>query len=325
MSAIPAFLRSEGQPPVTAYHPDSYDPAFCLGRRTDRDHKDRRWTPFVYGSYQCKSLPVAGSDLCATCLRHEAKGTAKADWHGRMTEEPIADSQMAGSAWFYAKAKWTGVEKPKTRRQLERSEKRRLIADKEIRRFIVDRTVPLDIERLSAENQINCQMLRDMVCLATGRDTGATCINGHGTKVKLCELIRALMDDSVVEKPKFTVRYSPGASVTSSGASSVSSGAESDAEAKAATKAEKAAAKEAAKAEKAAAKAEKAAVKEAMKAEKEAMKAAKAAAKPKKVSAPVPEVEDPEKTALKTALAAAQEELAALKAKMAAAAAALTA
>lgn len=233
MASIPVFLRSEDQPPLEAYTPTAYDPARCLARRTDDDHCDRRWTPFVYGSYQCKSLPVVGSDLCATCRRHEAKGTADDCWHGRMTDATLpADSHIAGSAWFHKKAKWTGVEKPRTRRMEERSDERRLIADVELRRF-TGGTVRMDIERLAADNQITGQQLRDMVCrLSTPkRPEGADRINGHDTKEKLCTLIRTLMDPDINEKPKFTVHYpSPVASVgamggAGSGSASVASSA----------------------------------------------------------------------------------------------------
>jgi hypothetical protein len=174
---------------------------------------------------------VAGSDLCETCLRHEAKGTADDHWHGRMNEEPTADSHMAGSAWFYAKAKWVGVAKPKTRRQLERASRRRLIADVELRRF-ADGKVLLDIERLTADNQITGQQLRDMVCRLKERPEGADRINGHDTKEKLCALIRALMDPAVTVKPKFTIHYpaaeAPASGGAGSGAASVASSAESE-------------------------------------------------------------------------------------------------
>lgn len=211
MSAIPAFLRSEGQPPVEAYHPTTSDASRCLARRTNEDYADRRWTKKVYGSFQCKSLPVAGSDLCETCMCREARYTITkisrlSDWHGRLTDEGVpADSQMAGSVWFYYKTKWTGVEKPRTRRMEERSDKRRPIADVELRRF-ADGIVPLDIERLSTENQISGQQLRDIVCRMTNREIGADRINGYETKVKLCELIRKIMEP-IGEGCFFTAHY----------------------------------------------------------------------------------------------------------------------
>jgi hypothetical protein len=238
-AVLPAFHRFEEQPPLAAYHPTVVDATRCVSRRTDEDHMDRRWTPIVYGSYQCKSLPVVGSDLCEVCRRREAKNaeiddTTRSGWNGRMTDAELpADSHIAGSEWFHTKAKWTGVAKPKTRRMEERSDERRLIADKELKRF-TDGKVLMEIERLSADNQITAQQLRDMVCRLTEKPIGADRINGYDKKEKLCELIRKLMDPAG-EAPKFTVHYpkaeggagSPAASV-SAGTASVSS-AEDDA------------------------------------------------------------------------------------------------
>jgi hypothetical protein len=221
-AALPAFHRYEEQPPLAAYYPAAVDATRCVGRRTDDDHGDRRWKPVVYAAYQCKSKPTAGSDLCETCCRREAKGTAKDNWHGRVTGDIPADSHCAGSAWFHAKAAWTGTERPRTRRMEERAPERRLVSDLEIRRFL-EGVVPLNIERLSADNQITGQQLRDMVCRLTGKPIGADRINGHDTKEKLCQLIRKLMDSAVTPKPRFSAHYpSPAASVASGGAGSAS-------------------------------------------------------------------------------------------------------
>ena len=226
-AALPAFHRYEEQPPLAAYHPTAVDITRCVGRRTDDDHGDRRWSWVVYAAFQCKSKPVAAgaADLCETCLRREAKGTAKLNWHGRVTGDIPADSHIAGSEWFYNKTKWVGDEKPKTRRMEERAPERRLVADVEIRRFL-DCKVKLDIEGLSADNQITGQQLRDMVCYVSmpRKPIGADRINGYDKKEKLCELIRKLMDPAVTEKPKFTVHYptvaSPAASVGGAGSAS---------------------------------------------------------------------------------------------------------
>ena len=210
---VPEFLRYDTQPPVEAYHPynaTGADMTHCLGRRTDSKHEDRRWTPSVYGAYQCRNKPVSGSDLCSTCLGHEAKGTHKDGWNGRVTEELPADSHCAGSAWAEAKAKWTGVAKPKTRRQAERAEKRRTIPDVELRRFILGRgAIELDIERLSTvDNQITVQQLIDMICLHQEKPTGATSVSGtYRTRKALCAVIRKLMDPTVTEKPRLTFTY----------------------------------------------------------------------------------------------------------------------
>lgn len=234
MASIPAFLRSEEQPPVAAYHPapGSHDPTRCLGRRTDDDHADRRWNYAVYGSYQCKSRPVAGSDLCTTCQRREAAGATTKKWHGRMTDAELpAYSHCAGSVWFHTKAEWTGVEKPLTRRMEERAPERRLISDVELRRF-ADGKVRLDIKRLTEDNQITGQQLRDMVCRIAGRPEGADRINGHGSKPELAALVCALVDPTVTVKPKFSIHYpaadAPASGGAGSAAGSVASSAESE-------------------------------------------------------------------------------------------------
>lgn len=218
---VPAFLSYETQPPLEAYHPyiaAGADTTHCMARRTDRDQKDRRWTPFVYGAYQCRNMPIAGSDMCSTCLGHEAKGTADEDWHGRVTEVIPADSHIAGSEWFLSgKPKWTGVAKPKTRRQTERAEKRRPIPDVELRRFILGRgAIEMDIERLSlVDNQISVQQLIDMICLHQERPTGATQVSGtYRTRKALCEVIRKLMNPAVTEKPRLTFQYPATATAT---------------------------------------------------------------------------------------------------------------
>lgn len=223
-ASLPAFHRfsvdgTGEQPPLAAYHPATVEATRCLGRRTDDDHCDRRWAPFVFAAYQCKSMPVAGSELCEVCRRREAKGTAKDNWHGRVTGEIPADSHIAGSTWFHTKAKWVGAEKRKTRRMEERAPERRLVADVEIRRFLAG-TVPLNIERLAADNQLTGQQLRDMVAHLSGLSTGADRINGYDKKEHLCALIRLLMDPAATPKPKFTVHYPKADSVASGGAGS---------------------------------------------------------------------------------------------------------
>ena len=209
-AALPAFHRFETQPPLAAYQPSATDATRCVARRTDEDHCDRRWAPFVYAAYQCKNMPVAtgAADLCEVCRRRETKGTIKAGWNGRVTEELPTDSHIAGSEWFLTKAKWVGDEKRKTRRMEERADERRLVADVEIRRFLAG-AVPLNIERLTSDNQITSQQLRDMVCRLTEKPIGSDRINGYDKKEKLCELIRTLMGPAVTagEAPKFTVHY----------------------------------------------------------------------------------------------------------------------
>ena len=202
---LPAFLKyTTEKPPASAYNlVGEVDVTLCLARRQSNDHRDRRWTPFVYVNLQCKNKPVSGSDLCDTCLRHESKGSA---WHGRITEEPPAKSYFGGSLWFHTKAVWNGTEKPKTRRQEERADRRRLISDLEIRRFLSG-AVTLNIEMLSQDNQIESKQLRDMACILTKKAVGSKRINGYSTKGELCKLIRTLMDPESPIKPVFTVQY----------------------------------------------------------------------------------------------------------------------
>lgn len=186
----------------------------CVGRRTDSDHCDRRWKPFVYVAYQCTNraaLTEDGtvSDLCTTCQRHEAASApAKShpDWNGRVNGPLPTDSKIAGSVWFTSKAVWLGSERPRTRRMEERAPRRRLIADLEILRFLRG-SVPLNIERLSADNQITGQQLRDAVCMLSGHPAGADYINRYPTRARLCALIRDLMNPEVSPKPPFTVHY----------------------------------------------------------------------------------------------------------------------
>lgn len=109
-----AFMDYTEQPPVSVYNPAFYSSDLCLARRTSEKHADNRWTYKVYAGFQCKSKPVAGSDLCEGCQKRETKGIADAGWHGRMNEEIPADSHIVGSAWFYSKPKWTGVPKVTT-------------------------------------------------------------------------------------------------------------------------------------------------------------------------------------------------------------------
>jgi len=64
----------------------------------------------VYTAAQCKKAPVAGSDLCETCRRHEAKGSSAKDWNGRITGPVPDDSHTTGSLWFTnTKPRWRGM------------------------------------------------------------------------------------------------------------------------------------------------------------------------------------------------------------------------
>lgn len=190
-------------PTVASYHEYEINPAKCMARRLTEF--DRNWSIFVGKAGQCKNAPVSGTDLCTTCGKHEAKGTAEGHWHGRVNDTDFdslpADSHIAGSEWFHdsmtsGKLVWRGVEKPRSARDEGNLPKAPRIADLELLKFVRgDASAKhLDIEELSARGQISGQQLRDMLCLLHGEATG---ILKHtpkfSTKAALCAEIRRLM------------------------------------------------------------------------------------------------------------------------------------
>ena len=201
---IPAPVDGSA-PAISLYDVAAVDVSRCRGRRTDKDHADRRWAPFVYVAYQCKKLPVSGSDLCEVCARREAAGHDGVDgWHGRVGAAIAAKSQIGGSPWFYSKSPvWSGVARAKTARMEARLDRAPQVADLEIQRFIRG-ACELDIEALSGRRQISAQQLRDMVCALKGLPLDAEVIVGHPSKAELCALVRRLMRGETVE---FKVRW----------------------------------------------------------------------------------------------------------------------
>ena len=191
-------------PAVSFYDVAEIDVGRCRGRRTDKDHADRRWSPFVYIAYQCKKLPVSvdggPTDLCEVCARREAAGRDGVDgWHGRVGGPIAPKSQIGGSAWFYSKSpEWKGVARAKTARMEARLERVPRVADVEIQRFIRG-ACELDIEALSARGQISGQQLRDMICALSGQPLDAETIVGVKTKPELCVLVRRLMHGETVD------------------------------------------------------------------------------------------------------------------------------
>ena len=190
-------------PTVASYHEYEINPAKCMARRLTEF--DRNWSIFVGKAGQCKNAPVSGTDLCTTCGKHEAKGTAEGHWHGRVNDTDFdslpADSHIAGSEWFHkgmtsGKLVWRGVEKPRSARDEGNLPKAPKIADLELLKFVRgDASAKhLDIEELSARGQISGQQLRDMLCLLHGQPTG---ILKHTpkwpTKAALCAEIRRVM------------------------------------------------------------------------------------------------------------------------------------
>jgi len=180
MSAIPT---------IESYHPTELvtDGTRCLGRRVST--RDRRYTPMVYAAIQCKSIPVAtGDGLCATCARHES---SQKDWDGRVTGPLPAGSHIVGSAWFIEKAVWTGVERPKTARQEGNLPRAPRVTDNALQHFLrsPNGDGAMDIESLSARNQISRLQLSALVCQLRGVPIRLI----EESRAKLCETVRALL------------------------------------------------------------------------------------------------------------------------------------
>ena len=66
---------------------------------------DKRYTPSVFWEQLCNGDQETDG-LCKTCLRYRDQTPKK--WHGLITEEPLPESHMLGTAWA-AKCKWTGA------------------------------------------------------------------------------------------------------------------------------------------------------------------------------------------------------------------------
>jgi hypothetical protein len=65
---------------------------------------DKRYSPSVFWEQLCNG-DQESEGLCKTCLRYRDQTPKK--WHGLITEEPLPESHMLGTAWA-AKCKWTG-------------------------------------------------------------------------------------------------------------------------------------------------------------------------------------------------------------------------
>lgn len=97
-----------GVPNVAAYRikEEAIDHSTCLGRVMGPEGGDKRWYPAIYRESQCGKKVIAGSTLCTTCARREAKWAdadiqvaLKHHWCGRVTE-PVSDYQhTAGTSW----------------------------------------------------------------------------------------------------------------------------------------------------------------------------------------------------------------------------------
>jgi hypothetical protein len=66
---------------------------------------DKRYSPSVFWEQLCNGDQETDG-LCKTCLRYRDQNPKK--WHGLITEDPLPESHMLGTAWA-AKCKWTGA------------------------------------------------------------------------------------------------------------------------------------------------------------------------------------------------------------------------
>jgi len=106
--APPPAGGAEGAPVAADYrvNSSSINDSVCLGRRI-KGGEDKRWKPAVYRESQCGAAVVEGSDLCTKCQgrseKYDADPTPKADWTGRINEEPLDWVHMLGTPWALAK------------------------------------------------------------------------------------------------------------------------------------------------------------------------------------------------------------------------------
>jgi len=103
-AAAPLPAVEEGEVPDASEYrvpPDEIDTTICVGRIL-KGGEDKRWSPIIYREHQCGAAVEEGSDLCAVCARREQKygeTGVKSGWCGRVTEEPLDETHMLGTAW----------------------------------------------------------------------------------------------------------------------------------------------------------------------------------------------------------------------------------
>ena len=93
--------------------PEKIQEDLCQGRRLSPDTQDKRWKPAVYSEVQCTGKPVSDSDLCLICTKRQERyaedESPKANWHGRISDEPFGWAHMLGTTWAdEKKPKWMG-------------------------------------------------------------------------------------------------------------------------------------------------------------------------------------------------------------------------
>lgn len=195
---------------VASYHPAPAasllsSSARCKGRRTDPDHADRNFKPYIYAAYQCGGYAVDWSReeswfLCATCEGHRQRGV---DWHGRINEPldrmPIT-SHIAGGPWFtmmMAEGKFKINDRPLTAKQEGRLARAPVVPEAQLMRFARGE-IDLDIETLAAKRQISAQNLWNIIGamgIVISRKVRS------GTKAGLCAAIRAAMASPAPSAP----------------------------------------------------------------------------------------------------------------------------
>jgi len=178
---------------VPSFHPASIDQRVqaCKGRRTDPDHADRNFRPFIYAAFQCGGHAVQDSDgLCATCMGHRSRGV---EWHGRVDEPldqmPIT-SHIAGGPWFakmIAEDKIRLNDRPLTAKQEGRLARAPLVPEAQLRRFACGE-IDLNIEILAAKRQISTQ---DLINIIGWIGANISRKVRFGSKAALCAAIRA--------------------------------------------------------------------------------------------------------------------------------------
>ena len=199
MSAMPSFVAS--------FHPASVDQGAqaCKGRRTNPDHADRTFRPFIYAAFQCGNRAVQDGDgLCATCIRHRGG----AEWHGRV-DEPLHEmpitSHIAGGRWFHkmmAEGKFQPNDRPLTARQDAAAALLQgivcVVPEAQLMRFARGE-IDLDIETLAAKRMISAQGLWNIIGemgIAISRKVR------FGTKAGLCAAIREAKQPPAEAQPQ---------------------------------------------------------------------------------------------------------------------------
>lgn len=198
-------------PHPDAYHPDPativHDGTRCMARRLLKE--DRRWAPKIYTTGQCANAPVSGGDLCATCRRHETKGTAAYDWNGRITGPIPDDSHTTNNLWFVLKEpRWLGDDgaKPKTARQAAALKHAPMVPDVALEKWVHGKQ-ELEIADLSAAGQIKAAKLDELYTLICGEAPPKKFLNK--LKPAKCEELISLRNAALRAVPEIVTAPAP--------------------------------------------------------------------------------------------------------------------